>query len=51
MAAMTAAFAVGQLAGPVLVALAERVPHGFTLVLVAATAGLLVATAALARPS
>jgi hypothetical protein len=51
MAAMTAAFAVGQLAGPVLVALAERVPHGFTLVLAAATAGLLLATAALARPS
>jgi predicted MFS family arabinose efflux permease len=51
MAAMTAAFAVGQLAGPILVALAERLPHGFTLVLAAATAGLLVATAALARPS
>ena len=49
MAAMTAAFAVGQLIGPVLVALAEKVPHGFTIVLVAATAGLLVSAAALMR--
>ena len=48
MAAMTAAFAVGQLIGPVLVALAERVPHGFTIVLAAATAGLLLGAAALA---
>jgi predicted MFS family arabinose efflux permease len=47
MAAMTAAFAVGQLIGPVLVALAERVPHGFTIVLAAATAGLLLGAAAL----
>lgn len=42
MAAMTAAFALGQLIGPVLVALAEEVPHGFTMVLAAATAGLLI---------
>jgi hypothetical protein len=47
MAAMTAAFAVGQLIGPVLVALAEKIPHGFTIVLVAATAGLLVSALAL----
>jgi hypothetical protein len=47
MAAMTAAFAVGQLIGPVLVALAEKVPHGFTIVLVSATAGLLVSALAL----
>lgn len=47
MAAMTAAFAVGQLIGPVLVAFAERLPHGFTIVLVAASAGLLASAAAL----
>ena len=47
MAAMTAAFAVGQLIGPVLVALAERVPHGFTIVLVSASAALLVSALAL----
>ena len=49
MAAMTAAFAVGQLIGPIAVALAQAMPHGFTIVLVAATAGLLVSAAALAR--
>jgi predicted MFS family arabinose efflux permease len=49
MAAMTAAFAVGQLIGPVLVALAESLPNGFTVVLSAATAGLLVSAAALMR--
>ena len=49
MAAMTAAFAVGQLIGPVLVALAQQVPHGFTIVLVTATTGLLVSAAALTR--
>lgn len=47
MAAMTAAFAVGQLIGPVLVALAEKVPHGFTIVLVSATAVLLISALAL----
>jgi hypothetical protein len=51
MAAMTAAFAVGQLAGPIVVALAEKLPHGFTAVLLAATAALLAGAAALAaRP-
>lgn len=49
MAAMTAAFAVGQLIGPVLVALAEAFAHGFTIVLVTATAGLLLSAAALAQ--
>ena len=47
MAAMTAAFAVGQLIGPVLVALAQEVRHGFTIVLVTASAGLLVSALAL----
>jgi MFS family permease len=47
MAAMTAAFALGQLIGPVLVAVLEEVPHGFTIVLVTATAGLLVSALAL----
>lgn len=51
MAAMTSAFAVGQLAGPILIALVETVPHGFTAVLLAATAALLAGAAALApRP-
>ncbi len=49
MAAMTSAFAVGQLAGPILIALVEKVPHGFTLVLVAATAALLVGAIALTK--
>ena len=49
MAAMTAAFAVGQLIGPVLVALVEALPNGFTIVLVTASAGLLVSAAALMR--
>ena len=48
MAGMTSAFAVGQLAGPVLVALAEELPHGFTLVLLAATASLLAGATVLA---
>ena len=48
MAAMTAAFALGQLIGPVLVALAERVPNGFSIVLASATAALLISAAALA---
>jgi len=48
MAAMTAAFAVGQLVGPILIALMEKVPHGFTAVLLAAAAGLLAAALALA---
>ena len=49
MAAMTSAFAVGQLVGPILIALVEKVPHGFTLVLVAATVGLLVGALALMK--
>lgn len=48
MAAMTSAFAVGQLVGPILIALVENLPHGFTLVLLAATAGLLAGASALA---
>jgi hypothetical protein len=44
---LTAAFALGQLVGPILVALAQALPHGFTIVLVAATLGLLVSGAAL----
>jgi MFS family permease len=51
MAAMTSAFAVGQLVGPILIALVEQVPHGFTLVLVAATAGLIVGALALMKPA
>lgn len=47
MAAMTSAFAVGQLVGPILVALAEKVPHGFTIVLLTATAGLIAGALAL----
>jgi MFS family permease len=47
MAAMTAAFAVGQLVGPILIALLEKLPHGFTVVLLAATASLLAGAAAL----
>jgi hypothetical protein len=47
MAAMTSAFAVGQLLGPITVALLEKLPHGFTVVLLAATAGLLAGAAAL----
>jgi MFS family permease len=47
MAAMTAAFAVGQLVGPILIALLEKLPHGFTIVLITATAGLLAGAAAL----
>jgi predicted MFS family arabinose efflux permease len=49
MAAMTSAFAVGQLVGPILIALVEKLPHGFTAVLLAASASLLVAAAALSR--
>jgi MFS family permease len=48
MAAMTAAFAVGQLAGPILIALVEKAPHGFTAVLLAAVVALLGAALALA---
>ena len=48
MAAMTAAFAVGQLIGPILVALAEALPQGFAIVLAVATAGVLLGAAALA---
>src|SRR5262245_17075025 len=49
MAAMTSAFAVGQLVGPILIALVEKLPHGFTMVLVAAAAGLVVGALALAK--
>jgi MFS family permease len=49
MAAMTSAFAVGQLVGPILIALVESVPHGFTLVLVAATASLVLGAAGLVQ--
>jgi predicted MFS family arabinose efflux permease len=49
MAAMTSAFALGQLVGPILVSLVERLPHGFTMVLLAATAGLVVGALALAH--
>jgi MFS family permease len=48
MAAMTSAFAVGQLLGPIMVALLEKLPHGFTVVLLAATASLLAGAIALA---
>jgi len=48
MAAMTSAFAVGQLLGPILIALSEKLPHGFTVVLLAATAGLLAGAGAAA---
>jgi MFS family permease len=47
MAAMTSAFAVGQLVGPILIALVEKLPHGFTIVLLAATASLVVGALAL----
>jgi MFS family permease len=49
MAAMTSAFAVGQLVGPILIALLEKLPHGITMVLVAATASLVVGAIALWR--
>jgi len=48
MATMTSAFAVGQLVGPILIALVETLPHGFTLVLLAATASLIAGAFALA---
>jgi predicted MFS family arabinose efflux permease len=48
MAAMTSAFAVGQLTGPILIALLEKQSHGFTLVLLAATASLAAGALALA---
>jgi hypothetical protein len=48
MAAMTSAFALGQLAGPILISLVETVPHGFTAVLVVASACLLAGAVALA---
>jgi len=51
MAAMTSAFAVGQLVGPILIALVETLPNGFTAVLLAATASLLAGAAALAGRS
>jgi MFS family permease len=49
MAAMTSAFAVGQLVGPILIALVEKLPHGFTMVLIGATASLVVGAIALWR--
>jgi MFS family permease len=51
MAAMTSAFAVGQLVGPILIALVEERPHGFTMVLLAATASLLAGATALSSGS
>lgn len=48
MAAMTAAFAVGQLVGPIVIALVEALPHGFTLAMLAATACLVAGAIALA---
>ena len=41
MAAMTCAFAFGQLTGPILIVLVDEVPYGINLVLLAATASLL----------
>ena len=49
MAAMTSGFAIGQLAGPVIIALVEKAPHGFTVVLLAAAAGLVASAMALYR--
>ena len=49
MAAMTAAFAVGQLVGPIVIALVESLRHGFTLAMLAATACLAAGAIALAR--
>lgn len=49
MAAMTAAFAVGQLVGPIVIALVEALPRGFTLAMLAATACLVAGAIALAR--
>jgi hypothetical protein len=49
MAAMTAAFAVGQLVGPIVIALVEALPHGFTVAMLAATACLVAGAIALAR--
>jgi hypothetical protein len=48
MAAMTSAFAVGQLTGPILIALLEKQSHGFALVLLAAAASLAAGALALA---
>ena len=50
MAAMTAAFAVGQLVGPIVIALVEALPRGFTLAMLAATACLLAGAAVLYIP-
>jgi len=48
MAAMTAAFAAGQVAGPLVVALLVRRPHGFALALAAAAIALVASAVALA---
>jgi hypothetical protein len=49
MAALTSAFAVGQLIGPVVIALLEKLPHGFAATLGAATLGLVAGAVLLAR--
>ncbi|HYL24069.1 MAG TPA: YbfB/YjiJ family MFS transporter, partial [Burkholderiales bacterium] len=48
MAAMTAAFAAGQVAGPLVVSILVRQPHGFALGLAIAAAVLVLSTIALA---
>jgi hypothetical protein len=48
MAAMTAAFAAGQVAGPLVVAVLARRPHGFALALIIAAAALVLSALALA---
>lgn len=49
MAALTSAFAVGQLVGPVVIAVLEKRPHGFAATLIAATLGLVAGAALLTR--
>jgi len=49
MAAMTAAFAAGQIAGPLVVSMLVRRPHGFALALAIAAAVLVLSAFALAR--
>ncbi len=50
-AVMTAAFAVGQIIGPLLVSVVAHRPHGFTIALLAAAAVLLLAAISLWRSS
>ncbi|HET7365906.1 MAG TPA: YbfB/YjiJ family MFS transporter, partial [Burkholderiales bacterium] len=49
MAAMTAAFAAGQVAGPLVVAALARRPHGFALALAMASALLVLSALALVK--